>query len=82
MVTGVWFGNDDDSPMKGVTGGTAPAKLWADFMVQAHKDMPIKELANISDDDIYITEEKLKESRKTKKKENLFERIIDNFLLD
>ena len=82
MVTGVWFGNDDDSPMKGVTGGTAPAKLWADFMVQAHKDMPIKELANISDDEIYATEKKFKESRKTKKKENLFERIIDNFLLD
>ena len=24
LVVGVWFGNDDDSPMKDITGGTAP----------------------------------------------------------
>ena len=23
LVVGVWFGNDDDSPMKDITGGTA-----------------------------------------------------------
>ena len=32
LVVGVWFGNDDDSPMKNITGGTAPAILWSDFM--------------------------------------------------
>ena len=32
LVVGVWFGNDDDSPMKEITGGTAPALLWKDFM--------------------------------------------------
>jgi penicillin-binding protein 1A len=28
MVIGVWMGNDDDTPMKGVVGGGLPAKLW------------------------------------------------------
>ena len=31
-VGGVWIGNDDGSPMRNVTGGTLPAKLWHDIM--------------------------------------------------
>ena len=27
-VTGVWVGNDDNSPTRGVTGGTLPAEIW------------------------------------------------------
>ena len=42
MVAGVWFGNDDDSPMKEITGGTAPARLQSDFMLKAHEDIPKK----------------------------------------
>ena len=37
IVVGVWFGNDNDSPMKKITGGTAPAILWKDFMTAAHQ---------------------------------------------
>ena len=33
LVAGVWFGNDDNSPMKNVTGGTLPARTWKAFMV-------------------------------------------------
>ncbi|MBY5396991.1 PBP1A family penicillin-binding protein [Rhizobium leguminosarum] len=32
LVVGVWVGNDDDAPMKGVTGGDLPAHIWRDFM--------------------------------------------------
>ncbi|ANL71190.1 penicillin binding protein 1A [Rhizobium phaseoli] len=32
LVVGVWVGNDDDAPMKGVTGGGLPAHIWRDFM--------------------------------------------------
>lgn len=35
LVAGVWVGNDDDSPMKKVTGGGLPAKIWKDFMTAA-----------------------------------------------
>ena len=35
VVTGVWVGNDDNSQMGAVTGGTIPAKIWRDVMVVA-----------------------------------------------
>ena len=41
LVTGVWVGNDDFSPMKRVTGGGLPARLWRAFMVDALKSKPI-----------------------------------------
>ncbi|MCL6706037.1 penicillin-binding protein [Pseudomonas sp. R2.Fl] len=36
LTTGVWFGNDDGTPMKKVTGGGLPARAWKDFMTAAH----------------------------------------------
>ena len=35
FVTAVWVGRDDNTPMKGVTGGGAPAVIWRDFMTAA-----------------------------------------------
>ena len=35
LVTGVWLGNDDGSPMDTVTGGSYPAQTWHRFMVDA-----------------------------------------------
>lgn len=35
LVVGVWIGNDDNSPLAGVTGGSLPARIWRDFMVRA-----------------------------------------------
>ncbi|MFI5014511.1 MAG: PBP1A family penicillin-binding protein [Hyphomicrobiales bacterium] len=32
LVAGVWVGNDDDSPMKKVTGSGLPAEMWNRFM--------------------------------------------------
>ncbi|PHP68860.1 penicillin-binding protein [Zhengella mangrovi] len=40
LVTGVWFGNDDGTPMKGVTGGSLPAEAWKTFMEAAHEGLP------------------------------------------
>jgi penicillin-binding protein 1A len=34
-VGGVWVGNDDNSPTKNVTGGSIPAAIWRDVMVEA-----------------------------------------------
>jgi penicillin-binding protein 1A len=35
FVTAVWVGRDDDTPMKRVTGGAAPAEIWRAFMAPA-----------------------------------------------
>lgn len=37
MLGGIWTGNDDDTPMDGVTGGGLPARLWSDMMEIAHE---------------------------------------------
>jgi penicillin-binding protein 1A len=36
MVTGVWLGNDDNSPTKKVSGGSLPVEIWSRFMKDAH----------------------------------------------
>jgi penicillin-binding protein 1A len=35
LVVGVWIGNDDNTPLRGVFGGGLPARIWRDFMVEA-----------------------------------------------
>ena len=35
FVTAVWVGKDDNSPMRGVTGGSSPAAIWRGFMQAA-----------------------------------------------
>ena len=47
LVTGVWVGNDDDQPMKGVTGGGQPARLWRAFMADAHVGWPVRPLPGL-----------------------------------
>jgi len=44
LVTGVWLGNDEATPMKKVTGGGLPARLWRGFMTDALKDAPARPL--------------------------------------
>ena len=43
-VAGVWVGNDDSSPMRGVTGGSLPAEIWREVMTAAEKGLPAKPL--------------------------------------
>jgi penicillin-binding protein 1A len=47
LVTGVWVGNDDSSPMKWVTGGSLPARIWQRFMTDAHKGIKTHQLAGV-----------------------------------
>lgn len=35
LIVGVWVGNDDNSPMRHVTGGSLPAAIWKQFMTAA-----------------------------------------------
>ena len=44
LVAGVWMGNDDGRPMRRVTGGGLPARLWRDFMMAAHRGVPKRPL--------------------------------------
>jgi penicillin-binding protein 1A len=44
LVTGVWLGNDDNSTMNKVTGGSLPAKTWRAFMTVAMQGVPVRAL--------------------------------------
>lgn len=44
LATGVWVGNDDNSPMKKVTGGGLPAHIWHNFMLAALAHTPAHDL--------------------------------------
>jgi penicillin-binding protein 1A len=35
LIVGVWVGNDDNKPLRGINGGGLPARIWRDFMSQA-----------------------------------------------
>jgi penicillin-binding protein 1A len=37
LVTGVWLGNDDNSPTKKAVGGGVPVEIWSRFMKTAHQ---------------------------------------------
>ncbi|WP_084174652.1 transglycosylase domain-containing protein [Afifella pfennigii] len=44
LTTGVWLGNDDNSPTDKASGGNLPAMIWSDFMREAHRGVEVAEL--------------------------------------
>ena len=42
LVCSVWFGNDDNTPMENMTGGTLPAQSWREIMLYAHQGLDVK----------------------------------------
>jgi penicillin-binding protein 1A len=46
LVTGVWLGNDDNSPTKKATGGGLPVEVWTRFMKAAHQGVAVAALPN------------------------------------
>lgn len=55
LTYGVWVGNDDNLPMKRVTGGSIPARIWKDTMtpllrdIEGH-DLPISTSRRVKSD--------------------------------
>ncbi len=52
-VTGVWYGNDDFTPMKEVTGGLIPAPTWKRIMLEAERGLAPMGLAGVPYDETY-----------------------------
>jgi membrane peptidoglycan carboxypeptidase len=46
LVTGVWSGNDDDSPMNNIIGITGAGTIWHDAMMTALQGQPIQHFVN------------------------------------
>lgn len=39
-AVGVWMGNDDNTPLRGVTGGGLPADIWRETVTRISADLP------------------------------------------
>lgn len=83
MTAAVWVGNDDGTPMKSVTGGGLPARIWQDFMTEAHASMPVRAL--LADAPIYAAaatqttfaqDGKTDQKEQKKKKRGLLSRLF------
>ncbi|WP_426038698.1 transglycosylase domain-containing protein [Brevundimonas sp. DC300-4] len=46
FVTAVWVGKDDNTAMRGVTGGAAPAAIWKGFMEAALPRLNVQPIPN------------------------------------
>jgi len=48
LVTGIWVGNDDNSPSKKTTGGGMPVEIWSRIMKPAHQGVRVAALPGLS----------------------------------
>ena len=49
LTAGVWTGNDEGSPMNGITGSGLPALIWRDVMRVAHQTLAPTRLPGVPD---------------------------------
>ncbi|MBI1301472.1 MAG: PBP1A family penicillin-binding protein [Alphaproteobacteria bacterium] len=49
IVTIVWLGNDDNSPMRDITGGSLPADIWKQVMLRGEKKYDAPQISGQSD---------------------------------
>ena len=49
LVTGVWLGNDDNTPTKRAVGGGLPVEIWSRFMKVAHAGIAPTGLPGLAD---------------------------------
>jgi penicillin-binding protein 1A len=48
FVCGVWYGNDDYSPLNRMTGGSLPAETWHEIMAYAHQGIDLKNISGVA----------------------------------
>ncbi|MEZ5885799.1 MAG: PBP1A family penicillin-binding protein [Paracoccaceae bacterium] len=51
-VVGVWMGYDDNTPLKGTTGGGLPAEIWHEVMVRVNEGLEPAPLPMIRPEDL------------------------------
>ncbi|HEY4773414.1 MAG TPA: PBP1A family penicillin-binding protein, partial [Xanthobacteraceae bacterium] len=47
-VGGVWFGNDDYTPLNRMTGGSLPAMTWREIMAYGHQGIELKNIPGVA----------------------------------
>src|SRR5258707_7753436 len=55
LVTGVWLGNDDNSPTRKAPGGGLRVEVWTRFMRTAHQGVGVAQLPNSRQSGLFST---------------------------
>ncbi|MPR12916.1 penicillin-binding protein 1A [Microvirga tunisiensis] len=82
LVAGVWLGNDNSTPTKGVSGGNLPTEVWHNFMKIALKDQKPVGLPGVGgagQDSRYANAGESARSqpqRRPRRQKNFFERLF------
>lgn len=82
-ITAVWVGNDNEKPMKKITGGNLPAEIWHDIMITTIKNMPLQKndsihIVNGEDNIAKLIEENNIDNNKPETIEDLLDNIDIN----
>ncbi|GAB4535612.1 MAG: PBP1A family penicillin-binding protein [Ruegeria sp.] len=78
-VAGVWMGYDDNTPLKGVTGGGLPAEIWRETMLRVTEGMtptPLPMLAPAAP--VQTT----RQTQPRRRQQGGFAKAVDNLLKD
>ncbi len=54
FVCGIWFGNDDYTPLNRMTGGSLPAMTWHTVMEYAHQGVELRNLPGLPPNSVTI----------------------------
>ncbi len=75
-VTGVWMGYDDNTPLKGVTGGGLPADIWHETMVRVHEGVSPKPLPMILPANVAPTPQKPRPAQPQMSEDAIAEQLL------
>ncbi|MGR3379183.1 transglycosylase domain-containing protein [Salipiger abyssi] len=83
-VTGVWMGNDDNSPLRGVTGGGLPADIWRETMIRVQEGMPISPLPAMAparpEPQVVQEQPQQEPDRERQQRDNIIQQVLRDLL--
>ncbi len=79
-VAGVWMGYDDNTPLKGTTGGGLPAEIWREAMIRIHEGLPVTPLPEIVPQDSAVVAQTAPLTPEDQQAQGIVERVLDSLL--
>ncbi|WP_208351594.1 transglycosylase domain-containing protein [Pseudaestuariivita rosea] len=64
-VAGIWMGYDDNTPLRGTTGGGLPADIWRETMARVHSGLPANPLPMSNPEPPQVAEQPREPQRRT-----------------
>ncbi|SPF77513.1 Penicillin-binding protein 2D [Pseudoprimorskyibacter insulae] len=79
-VAGVWMGYDDNTPLRGVTGGGLPAEIWRETMIRVHEGLPVNQLPKLEPVPQRQQQAPAPEQTEPQRRENVLQQVLRDLL--